>query len=229
MWSRMIPLWRKRFSAPSCPFTMLRMPTMRLSSSMPGMLVCAPTRQEHQRHIHLSLPFISFYRFFYSSFKYFIYFSCDLLKNFIDFESIRITWNYFAIRPFLNLFRNIPIRENPLVLYIFTTETEVLDLFVNGTQSGGLCVNDTIMHYAGKTKNQQLYEFYLDALRLQFYGYGSFDIILFLRIYRYYISIASSICYEIVWIAASIFLRGYGNISFCCSPQSSPVNMPYCI
>ncbi|EDW01169.1 GH20599 [Drosophila grimshawi] len=39
-------------------------------------------------------------------------------------------------------------RENPLVLYIFTTETEVLDLFVNSTQSGGLCVNDTIMHYA---------------------------------------------------------------------------------
>lgn len=32
-----------------------------------------------------------FYRFFYSSFKLFIYFSCDLLNNFIDFESIRIT------------------------------------------------------------------------------------------------------------------------------------------
>lgn len=30
------------------------------------------------------------YRFFYSSFKLFIYFSCDLLKNCIDFESIRI-------------------------------------------------------------------------------------------------------------------------------------------
>lgn len=32
-----------------------------------------------------------FYRFFYSSLKFFIYFSCDLLKNCIDFESIRIT------------------------------------------------------------------------------------------------------------------------------------------
>lgn len=42
------------------------------------------------------------------------------------------------------------IRENPLVLYIFTSEAEVLNLFVNGTQSGGMCVNDTIMHYAGK-------------------------------------------------------------------------------
>ncbi|XP_017838439.1 aldehyde dehydrogenase family 3 member B1 isoform X4 [Drosophila busckii] len=38
-------------------------------------------------------------------------------------------------------------RESPLVLYIFTSESEVLNLFVNGTQSGGMCVNDTIMHY----------------------------------------------------------------------------------
>ncbi|KAL7735973.1 hypothetical protein ACLKA6_002401 [Drosophila palustris] len=45
----------------------------------------------------------------------------------------------------------INARENPLVLYIFTSETEVLDLFVNGTQSGGMCVNDTIMHYAVDT------------------------------------------------------------------------------
>ncbi|XP_022230976.2 aldehyde dehydrogenase, dimeric NADP-preferring isoform X3 [Drosophila obscura] len=42
----------------------------------------------------------------------------------------------------------INARESPLVLYIFTSETEVQNLFVNGTQSGGLCVNDTIMHYA---------------------------------------------------------------------------------
>nr|XP_017002132.2 aldehyde dehydrogenase, dimeric NADP-preferring isoform X1 [Drosophila takahashii] len=39
-------------------------------------------------------------------------------------------------------------RESPLVLYIFTSETDVQNLFINGTQSGGLCVNDTIMHYA---------------------------------------------------------------------------------
>ncbi|XP_033253003.1 aldehyde dehydrogenase, dimeric NADP-preferring-like isoform X8 [Drosophila miranda] len=42
----------------------------------------------------------------------------------------------------------INARESPLVLYIFTSETEVKNLFVNGTQSGGMCVNDTIMHYA---------------------------------------------------------------------------------
>lgn len=38
-------------------------------------------------------------------------------------------------------------------MYIFTSENEVLDLFVNGTQSGGMCVNDTIMHYAGKIQD----------------------------------------------------------------------------
>lgn len=42
------------------------------------------------------------------------------------------------------------LRESPLVLYIFTPTAEVQNLFINGTQSGGLCVNDTIMHYAGK-------------------------------------------------------------------------------
>jgi len=45
-------------------------------------------------------------------------------------------------------------RESPLVLYIFTSETDVQNLFINGTQSGGLCVNDTIMHYAGKRVTQ---------------------------------------------------------------------------
>lgn len=46
------------------------------------------------------------------------------------------------------------LRESPLVLYIFTSETEVQNLFINGTQSGGLCVNDTIMHYAGKRERR---------------------------------------------------------------------------
>ncbi|XP_030368942.1 aldehyde dehydrogenase family 3 member B1 isoform X5 [Scaptodrosophila lebanonensis] len=45
----------------------------------------------------------------------------------------------------------INARESPLVLYIFTTETEVQNLFINGTHSGGMCLNDTIMHYAVDT------------------------------------------------------------------------------
>ncbi|TMW41086.1 hypothetical protein DOY81_013835 [Sarcophaga bullata] len=43
-------------------------------------------------------------------------------------------------------------RESPLVMYIFTMEPEVQNLFVHGTQSGGILLNDTIMHYAGKKK-----------------------------------------------------------------------------
>ena len=42
-------------------------------------------------------------------------------------------------------------RENPLALYVFTTEADVKDLFIGGTQSGGMCINDTIMHCAVDT------------------------------------------------------------------------------
>lgn len=35
-------------------------------------------------------------------------------------------------------------------MYIFTMEPEVQNLFIHGTQSGGILLNDTIMHYAGK-------------------------------------------------------------------------------
>lgn len=46
------------------------------------------------------------------------------------------------------------IRESPLAMYIFTMEPEVQNLFIHGTQSGGILLNDTIMHYAGKKTNQ---------------------------------------------------------------------------
>ncbi|KAM7344321.1 aldehyde dehydrogenase type III isoform 3-T3 [Cochliomyia hominivorax] len=39
-------------------------------------------------------------------------------------------------------------RESPLAMYIFTMEPEVQNLFIHGTQSGGILLNDTIMHYA---------------------------------------------------------------------------------
>lgn len=35
-------------------------------------------------------------------------------------------------------------------MYIFTTDSQVQDLFINGTQAGSMCINDTIMQYAGK-------------------------------------------------------------------------------
>lgn len=35
-------------------------------------------------------------------------------------------------------------------MYIFTTDNQVQDLFINATQAGSMCMNDTIMQYAGK-------------------------------------------------------------------------------
>lgn len=35
-------------------------------------------------------------------------------------------------------------------MYIFTLDSQVQDLFINATQAGSMCVNDTIMQYAGK-------------------------------------------------------------------------------
>ncbi|XP_058122587.1 aldehyde dehydrogenase family 3 member B1 isoform X1 [Anopheles ziemanni] len=39
-------------------------------------------------------------------------------------------------------------RSPPLVMYIFTLDTKIQELFVNGTRSGSMCLNDTIMQYA---------------------------------------------------------------------------------
>lgn len=52
--------------------------------------LCANSRRTSATYSSF-VVFHLFYRFFYSSFKYFIYFSCDLFKKFFDFESIRIT------------------------------------------------------------------------------------------------------------------------------------------
>lgn len=35
-------------------------------------------------------------------------------------------------------------------MYIFTLDNQVQDLFINATQCGSMCMNDTIMQYAGK-------------------------------------------------------------------------------
>ncbi|XP_314005.5 aldehyde dehydrogenase family 3 member B1 isoform X4 [Anopheles gambiae] len=39
-------------------------------------------------------------------------------------------------------------RPPPLVMYIFTLDTKIQELFVTGTRSGSMCLNDTIMQYA---------------------------------------------------------------------------------
>ncbi|KAL1449094.1 hypothetical protein WDU94_000327 [Cyamophila willieti] len=45
----------------------------------------------------------------------------------------------------------INARPKPLTLYLFTSNSQVQDLFIHQTHSGSLCINDTIMHYAVDT------------------------------------------------------------------------------
>lgn len=40
--------------------------------------------------------------------------------------------------------------ELPLVLYVFSTDKKIQELFIKNTRAGGMCVNDTLMHYVGK-------------------------------------------------------------------------------
>lgn len=40
-------------------------------------------------------------------------------------------------------------REKPLVLYVFARNDDVRRSFVDGTASGGMCINDTMMHMGG--------------------------------------------------------------------------------
>lgn len=41
----------------------------------------------------------------------------------------------------------INAREKPLALYLFSNNREVVELFLNNTSSGGVAINDTIMHF----------------------------------------------------------------------------------
>jgi acyl-CoA reductase-like NAD-dependent aldehyde dehydrogenase len=42
-------------------------------------------------------------------------------------------------------------REKPLALYVFTADSRVQKLFTERTSSGGLCINDCIMHVVVET------------------------------------------------------------------------------
>lgn len=35
-------------------------------------------------------------------------------------------------------------------MYVFSAQKEITDLFIQQTQTGNICINDTIMHYNGK-------------------------------------------------------------------------------
>lgn len=46
-------------------------------------------------------------------------------------------------------------REKPLALYVFSNKTSDKDLFITNTTAGGVTVNDTLMHYAGRIQIKQ--------------------------------------------------------------------------
>lgn len=46
------------------------------------------------------------------------------------------------------------ISDKPLALYIFSNNKSDRDLMISKTTSGGVCVNDTIMHFTGNHHNQ---------------------------------------------------------------------------
>jgi acyl-CoA reductase-like NAD-dependent aldehyde dehydrogenase len=45
----------------------------------------------------------------------------------------------------------ITSRDKPLALYIFSNKADDRQLIIENTSSGGVCVNDTIMHLAVDT------------------------------------------------------------------------------
>ncbi|XP_045477097.1 aldehyde dehydrogenase family 3 member A2-like [Harmonia axyridis] len=42
-------------------------------------------------------------------------------------------------------------KEKPLALYVFSNKKKIVDLFIERTSSGGVCVNDTMMHFSCDT------------------------------------------------------------------------------
>lgn len=73
--------------------------------------------------------------------------------NYIHLDKLhnRTSIEFFE-KQIINIKKYCPTkRETSLVMYIFTSDKQVQDLFVNATQSGSMCINDTIMQYVGKS------------------------------------------------------------------------------
>eukprot|EP00002_Diphylleia_rotans_P006982 TRINITY_DN1644_c0_g1_i1.p1 TRINITY_DN1644_c0_g1~~TRINITY_DN1644_c0_g1_i1.p1 ORF type:complete len:489 (-),score=123.44 TRINITY_DN1644_c0_g1_i1:162-1628(-) len=58
--------------------------------------------------------------------------------------------NVMTIKDVDEAIRYINAREKPLALYVFSSNKATQDKVLARTSSGGVCVNDTIMHIAGK-------------------------------------------------------------------------------
>lgn len=47
---------------------------------------------------------------------------------------------------------SVDYSDLPLVLYAFTSDSKIQELFCKHTRSGSMCINDTMMQYVGKLK-----------------------------------------------------------------------------
>lgn len=50
-----------------------------------------------------------------------------------------------------------PLRDKPLAMYIFSRNETDRDLIISNTSCGGICVNDTMGHFAGCTISIKYY------------------------------------------------------------------------
>lgn len=59
---------------------------------------------------------------------------------------------------FISLFLSYePLRDKPLAMYIFSRNEADRDLIISNTSCGGICVNDTMGHFAGCTISIKYY------------------------------------------------------------------------
>lgn len=49
------------------------------------------------------------------------------------------------------------VRDKPLALYLFSEKSEDVNRFLENTTSGGVCVNDTMMHVLGIVSDKQFF------------------------------------------------------------------------
>lgn len=63
------------------------------------------------------------------------------------------------LKPSLSVLQDFFFRDKPLAMYIFTSNDDVRNTIVSNTSSGGICCNDTIMHFGGKFLQYEFGEF----------------------------------------------------------------------
>lgn len=65
-------------------------------------------------------------------------------------ETTRKVIKTFKFSSLLTNFLSFCDSELPLVLYVFSKDSKIQELFCKHTRSGSMCINDTVMQYVGK-------------------------------------------------------------------------------